>query len=56
MLSDDQVPPDTLDVKVVVPFEHSSCVPLNVPADGAAVTVTTLVAVALAHPPAPETV
>ena len=43
-------------VKVVEPATHIPCVPLNVPADGAAVTVTVRVAVALEQPPVPVTV
>ncbi len=43
-------------VKVVVPATQMFCVPLNVPAFGAAVTVTVLVAVTFAHPPVPVTV
>ena len=48
---DVQVPPDTLDVKVVVPFEHNVCVPLNVPADGTADTVMVPVAFTVPQPP-----
>ena len=48
-------PPDVL-LNVVVPFEQIACVPLNVPATGAAVTVTVLVAVSLLHPPLPATI
>jgi hypothetical protein len=51
-----QLPPDMVDAKVDVPFTQISCVPLSVPAVGAAVTVTVRVAVALAHPPVPATV
>ena len=51
---DDQAPPAApFDEKVVVPAAQMVCVPLSVPAFGAAVTVTVLVAVALAHPPVP---
>ena len=51
---DVQAPPAfPFDEKVVVPAAQIVCVPLNVPAFGAAVTVTVLVAVALAHPPVP---
>ena len=50
-----QVPPATVDVKVVVPLTQIACVPLRVPAVGGAVTVTSLVAVTLAHPPVPVT-
>jgi len=54
---DVQVPPAfPLVVKVVVPFEQIACVPLKVPAFGAVVTVTSLVAVAFEHPPVPVTV
>ena len=49
-------PASPSDVKVVVPLLHIACVPLIVPAFGAAVTVTVLVAVASAHPPVPVTV
>ncbi len=54
---DCQVPPALpLVVNVTVPLEQSACVPLSVPAFGAVVTVTVLLAVALAHPPVPVTV
>ena len=56
VLLDDQVPPLTEDVKVVVPFEHNEVVPISVPALGGAAKVNVLVAVALAHPPVPKTV
>ena len=49
----DQLPPDTVEVNVVVPPTQITCVPLMVPADAGAVTVTVLVAVAFAHPPVP---
>jgi hypothetical protein len=49
-------PPDDVDVKVVVPATQIACVPLKVPAKGAAVTVTVRVAVAFAQPPVPATV
>ena len=52
----DQLPPLTVELKVVVLFAQTSCVPLSVPAVGAAVTVTERVAVALAQPPVPTTV
>ena len=52
----DQAPPEMVDAKIDVPFTQIPCVPLSVPAVGAAVTVTVRVAVALAHPPVPETV
>jgi hypothetical protein len=44
------------EVKVVVPVPQMACVPLKVPALGAAVTVTERVAVALEQPPVPVTV
>ena len=43
-------------VKVVEPVEQIACVPLNVPAFGALVTFTSLVAVAFEQPPIPVTV
>jgi hypothetical protein len=49
----DQLPPDTVEVNVVVPPTQIPCVPLMVPADAGAVTVTDLVAVAFAQPPVP---
>jgi len=52
----DQLPPETVDVRMVVPATQIACVPLRVPAEGAAVTVIVRVAVALAHPPVPATV
>jgi hypothetical protein len=49
-----QAPPAApLDEKVVVPATQMFCVPLTVPAFGAAETVTVLVAVAFEHPPVP---
>ena len=39
VLADVQVPPETVELNVVDPFEHKVCVPLNVPADGGLVTV-----------------
>ena len=50
------VPPPTVDVNVVEPVEQIACVPLNVPALGAAVTVTTVDAVSFAQPPVPATI
>ena len=47
VLFDVQAPAFPLDVNVVVAPGQTSCVPLNVPAFGAAVTVTVRVAVAL---------
>ena len=52
----DQLPPLTVELKVVVLFAQTSCVPLSVPADAGVVMVTVLVAVAFAHPPVPTTV
>ena len=51
-----QVPPDIVEVKVVVSERQTVWVPLRVPAVGAADTVRLRVAVALAQPPVPETV
>ncbi len=52
----DHAPPEfPLELNVVVPFEQIACVPLSVPAFGAVVTVTVLVAVSFAHPPVPVT-
>ena len=57
VVPDVHVPPVLpLLVNVVVPLGQMACVPLIVPALGAAVTVTVLVAVALVHPPLPVTV
>ena len=50
------VPPVTVDIYVSVDPKHKFWLPLNVPADGGAVTVTTRVAVASGHPPVPVTV
>ena len=52
----DHVPPLTVDVNVVEPVSHIACVPLNVPALGGAVTVTTVDAVSFAQPPVPVTI
>jgi hypothetical protein len=55
--NDCQVPPELpLVVNVTEPLEQIDCVPLNVPAFGAVVTVTVLLAEALAHAPVPVTV
>ena len=51
-----QVPPDIVEVKVVVSERQTVWVPLRFPAVGAADTVRLRVAVALAQPPVPETV
>jgi hypothetical protein len=50
------VPPDTVELNVVVPPTHIACVPLKVPALGAALTVTVLVEDAAGHVPAAGTV
>ena len=49
----DQAPPEMVDAKIDVPFTQMPCVPLSVPADGVAVTVTVRVAVAFEQPPVP---
>ncbi len=48
-----QAPPETVEAKVDVDPTQIACVPESVPAEVAAVTVTVLVAVTLAHPPVP---
>ena len=53
---DVHAPEPPSDENVVVPLEQIPCVPLNVPAFGAVVTVTVLVAVAFEQPPVPVTV
>jgi hypothetical protein len=51
VLPDDHAPPlFPFEVYVIVPLTHMFCVPLTVPALGAAVTVTVRVAVALLQP------
>ena len=55
-LLDDHEPPETVELKLAVPFMHMFCVPDNEPALGAAVTVKLLVAVALLQPPVPKIV
>ena len=50
------MPPDTLEVNIVVEPTHASVVPDKVPALKPALTVTILVAVASAQPPLPVTV
>ena len=52
----DQAPPEMVDAKIDVPFTQIPCVPLSVPADGVAVTVTDRVAVPFEQPPVPVTV
>ena len=54
--AEDHVPPFTVEERVVVPLEQIASVPEIVPAEGGAVTVTVLIAVASAHPPVPVTV
>ncbi len=56
VLSEDQLPPDCVEVNVVVDPAQTVCVPLKVPAFGGVVTVTVRVAVALEQPPVPATV
>ena len=59
VLPDDQVPPDDVDVNVVVlipPLVQIVCKPLKVPAKGPAVIVISFVAVTLEQPPVPKTV
>ena len=53
---DAHVPPAIVDVNVELPPTQMAWVPDKVPALGAAVTVTVLVADALGHPPVPVTV
>lgn len=48
---EDQEPPDTVEVNVVDELEHTTFVPLNVPAFDNALTETVLVAVAAEHVP-----
>ena len=55
-VAEDQVPPVTGELKVEVPLEQMAVVPEIVPAEGAAVTVIVLVAVAFEQPPVPVTV
>jgi hypothetical protein len=51
VLLDVHTPPETVDAnEIPVELVQTACVPLNVPALGAAVTVTVLVAVALGQP------
>lgn len=49
------IPPDTVELKVVVVPKQAVVVPLNVPALGTGLMVTVLVAVTSEHP-TPETV
>ena len=52
-LDDVQAPPGTVEVNVVLEPAQMACIPEIVPAEGAAVTVTVAVVVALAQPPVP---
>ena len=52
----DQVPPETVDVKMVVLPTHTAWFPLRDPAEGGEVTVTERVPVTSEHPPVPVTV
>ena len=52
----DQAPPEMVEVNVDVPLTQILWFPLSVPAVGAAVTVTVLVAVVSEQPPVPITV
>jgi hypothetical protein len=52
----DQLPPKTVDEKVVDPPTHIDWFPLSMPALAGDVMVTGLVAVAFEHPPIPFTV
>ena len=56
MLLEVQAPPEEVEENVVVRPTQAVCVPESVPAEGAAVTVTIVFAVASAHPPVPVTV
>ena len=51
-----QLPPETVELKVVVLPTHISWSPLKVPANVGVLTVTVLVAVALEQPPEPAIV
>ena len=51
----DQIPPDTVELKVVVPLEHIDCIPLKVPGIGLAVTNIVLVFMESAQPLVPVT-
>jgi hypothetical protein len=52
----DQAPPEMVEVNVDVPLTQMLWLPLRVPAEGAAVTVTVRVSVAFEQPPVPVTV
>ena len=51
-----QLPPDTVEPKMVVPVTQILWFPLRVPAAGGVLMVTVRVAVAFAQPPVPVTV
>jgi hypothetical protein len=51
VLLEDHEPPETVELKVEEPLEQIVCVPLKVPAEGAAVTVIVPVAFTDPHPP-----
>jgi hypothetical protein len=55
-VAEDQVPPVTEELNDEFPFTQIAVFPEMVPAEGAAVTVTVLVAVAFEQPPVPVTV
>lgn len=52
---EDHVPPVPVEESVAVPLAQIAVVPESVPAEGAAVTVTVVVAVTVAQPPIPVT-
>jgi hypothetical protein len=54
--AEDHNPPVMVEVIVEVPFEQIAVVPESVPAEGAAVTVTLVFAIAFEQPPVPDTV
>ena len=56
LLDVQETPESPFEVNEVVPLTQIACVPLKVPALGAAVTVTVRVAVAFEQPPVPVTV
>ena len=51
VLDDDHVPPDTVELNVVVPLEQTSCAPESMPALGRATIVTDAVAVRAGQSP-----
>ena len=56
VVAEDQDPPDTVEVSVVLPFEQMAAVPESVPAEGGAVIVIVVVAMEFVQPPVPRTV